>query len=116
MGHTAIQGDHAAQCSGARVTGHRGAPGLVLLPLSGVAGRWAAHADTGCFNPITQTNVVVQDLRRAGKRVSKGTIAYHNGYRPSAPARTVHSRATPTSRTSAARASTPRRCSSRAAR
>ena len=27
--------------------------------------------------------------------MSKGTIAYHNGYRPSAPARTVDSRTTP---------------------
>jgi len=55
-----------------------------------VAGTWVAHTDTGYFNPITQTNVVVQDLRRAGKRVPAGTIAYHDGFRLSAPARTVH--------------------------
>jgi hypothetical protein len=55
-----------------------------------VAGPWVAHSDTGYFNPITQTNVVVQDLRRAGKRVPTGTIAYYGGYRLSAPGRTVH--------------------------
>jgi hypothetical protein len=55
-----------------------------------VAGTWVAHTDTGYFNPITQTNVVVSDLRRAGKRVPTGTIAYHGGYRLSAPSRTLH--------------------------
>jgi hypothetical protein len=55
-----------------------------------VAGSWVAHEDTGYFNPITQSNVVVQDLRRTGKRIATGTIAYHGGYRLAAPARTVH--------------------------
>lgn len=55
-----------------------------------VAGSWVAHEDTGYFYPIVQSLVVVQDLRRAGKRVPSGTIAYYAGLRLSAPERRVH--------------------------
>jgi len=55
-----------------------------------VAGPWVAHEDYATFNPVVASVVVVQDLRRAGKRVPSGTIAYYAGFRLSAPERLVH--------------------------
>ncbi len=55
-----------------------------------VAGTWVAFEGTGYFLPITESLVTVVDLRRAGKRVEKGTTGYSNGFRLTAPARIVH--------------------------
>jgi hypothetical protein len=55
-----------------------------------VAGTWVAHEDYATFNPVVSSVVVVQDLRRAGKRIASGTIAYYAGFRLSAPERLVH--------------------------